>query len=349
MDIYKLSVIIPVYNVKSYIIETLESLYNQTLKEFELILIDDGSTDGTYEILKEYEKKYENIKLIKQENSGPSIARNKGLKIATGEYIVFVDSDDLLPEDSLEYRYNIAKEKDSDVVICGTAKTDDGETMKPIQRHMFEEGYRELGKDSDILWALGPCNKIFKKEILKDLYFPENINYAEDQVFMIHAFLNAKKIYATPKVVYYYRMRNTPGESLTQQVDTNSANVLKQVCEVWKISVNLINEKVKDKDIAYNIKGNYFYRLMIIDIWPPLNKVFKSGDKKAEVKSLESLNELMKYVSDKELEKIGKLKQIPFKKIIKNDELTDVQKIKKIRHIMFIYKCIIKFRQITRI
>ncbi|MGL5650089.1 MAG: glycosyltransferase family 2 protein [Clostridium sp.] len=349
MGIYKLSVIIPVYNVKSYIVETLESIYNQTLKEFELILIDDGSTDGTYEILKEYEGRYENIKLLKQENSGPSIARNKGLKVATGEYIVFVDSDDLLPEDSLEYRYNIAREKEADVVICGTAKTEDGENMIPLQRHMFEDGYRVLGKDSDILWALGPCNKIFKREILEGLYFPENINYAEDQVFMINSFLNAKKIYATKKVVYYYRMRSTPGESLTQQVDTNSANVLKQVCEVWKISVKLIDEKIKDKDIAYNIKGNYFYRLMIIDIWPPLNKVFKSGDKNAEVESLACLNDLMKYVSDKELDKIGKLKQIPFKKIINNANLSDIQKIKKLRHIMFLYKCIIKFRQITRI
>ena len=107
MSSYKISVIVPVYNVKEYIDETIKSIYNQTLKDFELILIDDGSTDGTYEMLKEYESKHNNIKLIKQENSGPSKARNVGLKEAEGEYIIFVDSDDLLPTDSFEFRYNL--------------------------------------------------------------------------------------------------------------------------------------------------------------------------------------------------------------------------------------------------
>jgi len=93
----KVSVIIPVFNVEDYIEDTLRSLVNQTLSPIEIIMVDDGSKDKSADIIKEYQEKYKNITYMKQVNSGPGVARNKGIQTARGEYISFVDSDDILP------------------------------------------------------------------------------------------------------------------------------------------------------------------------------------------------------------------------------------------------------------
>ena len=118
----KISIIIPVYNVEEYLEQTIESILNQTLKDFELILIDDGSTDSSQDILKRYSDEYDKIKVMYQKNSGPSRARNRGIEAATGEYITFADSDDILPYNSLELRYNAAIEHNADLVIGATYK-----------------------------------------------------------------------------------------------------------------------------------------------------------------------------------------------------------------------------------
>ena len=116
----KISVIVPCYNVEGYIKKGLDSLINQTLKEIEIILINDGSTDDTINILREYEKKDKRIIIIDKKNEGVSKARNDGLKISTGEYIAFMDSDDWYELNTLELMYNKAKENDYDIVACDT-------------------------------------------------------------------------------------------------------------------------------------------------------------------------------------------------------------------------------------
>ena len=106
----KVSVIIPVYNVEDYLRETIDSIINQTMKDYEVIFIDDGSTDNSVNIIKEYIEKNGSMTIC-QENM-LSVARNKGIELAEGEYIAFMDSDDKLPKDSLELRYNLAKENE---------------------------------------------------------------------------------------------------------------------------------------------------------------------------------------------------------------------------------------------
>src|SRR4051812_6251676 len=113
----KVSVITPVYNVEEYLEETIDSLVNQTLSPIEIIMIDDGSTDRSPEIIEEYSRRYPNVIFVQQENSGPGAARNTGLKMARGEYISFVDSDDLLPHDALESMYETALAKKSAIVL----------------------------------------------------------------------------------------------------------------------------------------------------------------------------------------------------------------------------------------
>ena len=114
----KVSVILPVYNVSDYLRQCMDSIVGQTLKDIEIICVDDGSTDDSLAILKEYEAKDQRVKVIQQANAGAGAARNKGLEIATGEYLSFLDSDDFVDVNMYEQLYLKAKAKDIDVVYC---------------------------------------------------------------------------------------------------------------------------------------------------------------------------------------------------------------------------------------
>lgn len=345
---YKISVIVPIYNVEEYLRETLDSLIEQTLKDFELILINDGSTDKSGEIIEEYSKKYDNIVNVYQENSGPSRARNKGIELAKGEFIAFMDSDDIIPKDSLQVRYELAIDKNADAIVCGTYKYN-GEKTWPMLKHFLSEGYKDIKVDYDLLWTVGPCNKLFKADLIKDLRFPEGIKYAEDQVFVMTAYLKAKKIYSTKYAGYYYRMRNNPTESLTQQIQTASASVIEQVLKSWELTSNEIDKDIKDKQTATKLKNAYFYRLVNVDIWPPFRRALLSNDKNIELKALRNLNELLNVVGEEQLNSIGKIKRLAFRDIVKNNStLNERSKIKTIKLIIKMHNGIIRIKKIGK-
>ena len=115
----KVSVIIPVHNDAPYLIKCLNSVANQTLEDIEIICVNDGSTDNSLDILNEYASKDSRFKIINQENAGAAVARNKGIEIATGDYLSILDADDFFENNMLEYMYYTAKTEQSDVVICG--------------------------------------------------------------------------------------------------------------------------------------------------------------------------------------------------------------------------------------
>lgn len=310
MTIPKISIIIPVYNVEAYIGYTIDSILNQTLNDIEIILIDDGSTDNSKEIIQDYSSKYKNITLLYQQNSGPSKARNRGIEKARGEYIVFVDSDDLLPEDSLEIRYKTAINNNADIVIGGTHKFN-SEKQWPMKNHFLGDGEKDIRNDSSILWTVGPCNKIFKKELIKDIRFPENIKYAEDQVFVLEAYLRAKKIYTIDYPIYLYRMRETEiNESLSQQIYNNSSYVINQILDVWNISCKNIEKYIKDEFIVEKIKINYMERLATADIWPALKSAIMSNNDKLQEDSLKYFIKIIGCISDNVLKQQEKIKWI---------------------------------------
>ena len=114
----KVSVIIPVYNVEQYLNQCLDSVINQTLKDIEIICVDDGSTDNSFKMLEEYAQKDNRIKVIHQKNKGAAAARNEGLYIAQGKYLSFLDSDDFFEIDMLEQMYNCAEKYNTDIVVC---------------------------------------------------------------------------------------------------------------------------------------------------------------------------------------------------------------------------------------
>ncbi|MGG7079208.1 bifunctional glycosyltransferase/CDP-glycerol:glycerophosphate glycerophosphotransferase [Clostridium sardiniense] len=312
---YKVSVIMPVYNVEEYLKETLDSLVVQTLDDVEVILIDDGSTDNSKAIIEEYASKHSNIVGVYQKNSGPSKARNKGIELAQGEFIAFMDSDDLIPKDSLEVRYNLAVNNDSDVIVCGTCKYD-GSKLWPMVKHFLSEGPKDIREDYDLLWTLGPCNKLFRTSLIKELRFPETIKYAEDQVFVMSAYLRARKIYATKYVAYFYRMRNNPTESLTQQIHTASGSVIKQVCDSWSRTKEEIDRNIKNKYIASGLKYAYISRLVSVDIWPPFKRAIISRNESVQLEAITNMENLLDAVDDNIFNDLSTFKWIVIKGVI---------------------------------
>ncbi|AIC99855.1 MULTISPECIES: (poly)ribitol-phosphate teichoic acid beta-D-glucosyltransferase TarQ [Bacillus] len=205
----KISIVIPVYNSEDLISECLDSLVNQTMpkEDYEIICVDDKSTDSSLDILNQYKKKYENIVVIERtvNSGGPGAPRNDAIKIAKGEYILFVDSDDYLGNEALLRWYNFSKENDSDITL-GKLKGING---RGVPKSMFKETNPDVDLvDSKIVFTLGP-QKLFKASLLKEnqIIFPTHIKAAEDQVFTMNAYLKAKKISVSADYDYYYLVK----------------------------------------------------------------------------------------------------------------------------------------------
>lgn len=206
----KVSVIIATYNTAKYIEECLDSIISQTLQQIEIIIIDDGSTDNTQEILKKYIELYSNILVVYQKNIGAGMARNRGIEIAKGEYMVFMDPDDKYPvSDCLEIMYNTAKIKDE--LICGgnIIGNDNGSITKIYSAGDGIEKNVKNGiiKSKDFYYLYGHTRYIFQSKFMKK----ERIKFAkykryEDQVLTIDALGKAGKFYEINYPVYEYRI-----------------------------------------------------------------------------------------------------------------------------------------------
>ncbi|OAK35446.1 bifunctional glycosyltransferase/CDP-glycerol:glycerophosphate glycerophosphotransferase [Bacillus wiedmannii] len=229
----KISIIVPMYNVEEYIEQTVQSLLNQTYSNIEIILIDDASKDNTANIALSYAEKNKNIQLFQQDlNKGVSAARNVGLKLASGSYITFVDSDDILSNQAIEIMHSIAKENKSDLVIGAIQNFTELNSIHthseaPItQRVSIEE-------NSEIISNVFSCGKLYKKDLLQEIQFAEDTQYIENQPFAIQTFINAKNIVTTSSVIYYYRVRQSQNLSLTQSAFTNPLVYLPHVFNVF--------------------------------------------------------------------------------------------------------------------
>ena len=162
---YKVSVVVIVYNTEEFLEECMDSLVNQTLDDIEIICVNDESKDGSLNILRKYAKKYDNIKIINQKNQGGANAGNNGLKVAKGEYVTMIDSDDIVVLDAYEKLYNKAKETDSDIVSGKAYKNVRG-VMKALRTHndMWDfERTMDIKKDYNLYNDTSYWNKLFKK------------------------------------------------------------------------------------------------------------------------------------------------------------------------------------------
>ena len=216
----KVSVIIAAYNAEKYIAETLESIINQTLDDFEVIVTNDGSTDSTLDILEAYQQKFANFHIIDKENGGPSEARNVALDIAQGEFIYFIDADDVAELDSLEKLYDRAKSQDADLVIAKYDIFDRYNVQQIKNIDSITEADEVERYDRTILWTFALWNKLFKRDLIEEnhLRFPP-VNYSEDGVFVMSYVFMAKKITGLDYVVLHYRrMYDGVPESITASV-----------------------------------------------------------------------------------------------------------------------------------
>ena len=263
----KVSVIVPVYNVEQYLRQCLDSLVNQTLNDIEIVCINDGSTDGSLEILKEYSKKDSRIIFIDKKNEGVSAARNKGLDIAKGEYVVFCDGDDYYEPSYCTEMYDaITTNKDVDLVLCDiTAKHEEGDKRDPARyRHppyvgkLKLNGYLKAHIGS--VWHIMCC--IFNKEVIDKykLKFPK-VRTAEDTAFLCCYLAVIKNAYGLKKALYTYRL--VPNSTMANAYissDCSSENPLMDMIIAYKY----ISDFLK---IENNLKKNWIFDLLERRFW----------------------------------------------------------------------------------
>lgn len=212
-----ISVIVPVYNAEMYLEKCINSILKQTYTDFEIILIDDGSTDSSPQICDNFAKLNGRVKVVHQCNKGPSYSRNLGINISTGTYIAFVDADDWLHEEYLDRMFKNIKKNDSDLCICGYRHyyskhkyvdylPSDYFILRAENRININE-YRKLLLSEAPLLIGSPCLKIIKREILtqEQIYFPVNIPRNVDLVFNLRLLPYLNNIVFVDKTMYTYR------------------------------------------------------------------------------------------------------------------------------------------------
>lgn len=257
------SIVIPIYNVETYLRLCLDSVLDNEIDNYEVVCIDDGSTDGSSVILKEYSNKHPNIKIINQENKGLSAARNVGIKASKGEYVFFIDSDDWLESGALDV---LAKSISGEDMICfnGRRFFEDGTAENP-DTGIIEEGL--TGWEYYNKYALIPKKfhfvcvvlRLYKRTFLLEhnLFFEEGV-FHEDNLFTPLACLKARRVKVIPHSVYVYRIR--PG-SITQSA--NSKRLFDLVKVANKLAAFFIPIKDIDKRTVYReIAGEYFKGFM---------------------------------------------------------------------------------------
>lgn len=233
MEKVKVSVIVPIYNVEKYLKRCVESLINQTYKNIEILLIDDGSTDSSAEICNKLEKVDSRIKVYHKENGGLGSARNYGYKYAKGEYILFLDSDDYIELNTIE---NMMEYSEYDIVCCGFDRVDE-ETKKVYSQEMIKMPFDELEiTDKTIMETafLSPSGwgKLFKKELLSNIKFSEDKRAVEDTLFYLEVIPKAKKIKYIKKILWHYMVREN---SLIMSITEEKADLFeKNLLEVKK-------------------------------------------------------------------------------------------------------------------
>lgn len=284
----KVSIIIPVYNAEKYLEKCLNSVIKQTLKDIEIICINDGSTDGSLNILQKYSEKDKRFIIIDQKNSGLSYSRNKGLSVAKGEFIGFVDSDDWIDEDFYEKLYDAAIEYKADIAAGNILRVHDNEENKFYIKYDEIKIAKKTNKKYKLAEIPENCyiwNKIYNRKILEkiDLKFREGIVY-EDLVFTHKVLFYMSNLVTVPNVTYYYY--DNPLSIVNVDSEKSVADRNRACIEAFRfIQDNCIKyekfyRKYKwDKKITYSILGipiliirkycsyKYFYLFGFINVF----------------------------------------------------------------------------------
>ena len=204
----KVTILIPVYNVEAYLPQCLDSILCQTYRDLQVVLIDDGSKDNTLAVAQEYARKDSRIEVYHQENQGVATTRNNLLKKIKGDYVLFVDSDDWIEPDMVEFLVRKATDNNAEVAMCGMVVND-----TPVKKEYTEsllsqeECVRAFLFHNELRGSL--CNKLVATSLLHNVWFHCGISYGEDALFCWHFFQNAQRIVMTDRQLYHYRMNDS--------------------------------------------------------------------------------------------------------------------------------------------
>ncbi len=289
-----ISIIISVYNVERYLRECLDSIVNQTLQDIEIICVDDGSTDKSSEILKEFAAKDSRIRVISQENQGLACSRNNAMKIAKGKYILFVDSDDYIRKDTLEMLYNYAEVNNLEMLSFGGTNFDN-ETRIDLGNPYYE--FRYLPENFNIKcfnykdctdfitsMAVSSCLTMYKNLFIihNNILFPSHLCF-EDNVFFCKALMNANRCGILKDVLYFRRVHD---QSITQNFEKHYLDYIK----ISDIVLSYLNEMKISEKIYKQYKNAYITKCISLYnkyseksqklYYKELKKLVKKYDKK---------------------------------------------------------------------
>lgn len=278
-----ISIIVPVYNVEKYIRRCVDSLINQTYKNLEIILIDDGSPDNSGAICDEYAKLDNRVKVIHKENGGVSSARNVGLDSASGEYIGFMDSDDYITPDMYEVLYNNMVDNDADISMGIYAlENNKGEFISHYRydvNEVFDKAQTIAEMLKQVKYTCSLCDKLFSAKLVGDIRFDKDISHNEDLLFLYQLMKKSNKAVYISKPMYYY-CNNEESASRVSFSDKNTTMLKAQTMVIEDIRENL--PQIYDVALTEYVKTAIFN----------LTAIAKSGYKNKEY--IEKLRKIVK-------------------------------------------------------
>ncbi|GAB1402399.1 glycosyltransferase family 2 protein [Elusimicrobiota bacterium] len=260
----KVSIVVPVYNVEKYLHQCIGSILNQKLKDIELIVVNDGSTDSSLSICKEFEKKDDRVIVINKRNGGTGTAYNAGILKACGEYIGFIDADDWIESSMHDRLYKLAKKTDADIVRCDYFKYDSAQKRPST---VFPHGNAKLSsiypqnkvfsvKDAPLLLSqrMVAWSGIFNSKLIKNMKFTKTpaATY-QDFVFMFEAFIKAKRIVLCYDKLVHYRMENHRCTATKNPGKTNAVYLIKQI--------NKVKNFLDDNNLLVKYSEEFYYNV----------------------------------------------------------------------------------------
>ncbi|GAA4282087.1 glycosyltransferase family 2 protein [Gaetbulibacter aestuarii] len=283
----KLSVIIPIYNVEEYIVNCIQSVYNQNLddNEFEIILVDDESPDNSLQLAKSVTRSFNNVKIISQKNKGLGGARNTGIKLAEGRYVLFLDSDDWYLKNSLDYILAIALKNDTEILEFGAQLIDTNKKL--IKRFQPDNRTESVIEGIDYKKSANSinsaCNKLYNREFLinNDLWFSEKI-YAEDLEFNTRAFFLSKRVMSTNYIVASFLQQPN---SITRSKD--QAKKDKYISDLISILLKIKTFRLKHELITVEKHNFYFNEKMTSICIGIFQELFKNNASYGTIKIIQ--------------------------------------------------------------
>ena len=342
-----ISIIVPVYNAEKYIERCLNSLINQTYNYIEILCIDDGSKDNSYNIIKEFKDK--RIKLLRQENAGPAKARNLGLKNSNGEYIMFCDADDYYEPNMCELMLETIIKQNVDFVICDTNIIDyyNNKLRSSAETNYYKlryKGYNNLGRDELIKVNAVLWNKIYKKSIIDngDIKFLNGYEH-DDPNFVIKYLINCNTYYGLENKLYNYRVININSVMANYYTKKNKEKMLDFIYAYNDIIEYILNHNFREQILDYiiiqyyNIICNfqrYLYKeqlIKLVEIQKLFFKDIKEFDKNWYIKKIKesSINQCLK---------LYKIKLTPLEWIFSLKNKNEHEKLVTILGIQLIFK-----------